>query len=310
MRIATGLLIGALCLSSAWAQYNANGAQFQDVMGADYYELPANASDPERKQYTRAVTRGLLTYISSSYNNKKRALDDSWANGDIDSPAREAALAALQESTRSLQNQVHGSGYEDMLVDELLVFAQQTVGSTDSTFDSTGYQSASHVDPQNCQCFKSRYLDAATRENCNARMRLMDSATMAELPRLCRGVPIHDPFADALKLCENYEDQFTHELTGERMTRRVSRGPNDCRYDETMPGNYLLACRWTDKATVEEMANYLRYAEFFADAKVSSNTEFVDGQPVTKTTYTLDGQPWDNPMQASIDSGQCKTMRQ
>lgn len=310
MRIATSLLIGVLVLSSASAQYGTGGARFQDVMGDDYYELPANASDPERKQYARAVTRGLLTYISTSYNNKKRALDDSWANGDIDSPAREATLAALQESTRTLQNQVHGSGYEDMLVEELLVFTQQTVGNADSTFDPGNTYGGSPGDTRICQCFKTRYLDAAAREDCNAQVSQMDNATMDELPRMCRGVPISDPFADALGTCENYQDRFAHELTGEQMTRQVSRVGGECHYDETMPGSYQLVCRWTDSATVAEMANYYRYAEFFSSAKMSSHTEFVDGQPVTKTSYMLDGQPWENPMQASIDSGQCKVVGQ
>lgn len=309
MKTTATLVVGLLAAGAVMAQFDPGGAQLQDVMGDNYYELPADASDADRRQYSRAVTRGLLTYISTSYNNKKRALDNSWANGEIDSPAREAALAALNESNNSLRSQVHGSGYEDMVVDELLIFAQQTMGNVDTTFDPTNSVAGSRADTQHCQCFKTRYLDAASRANCNAHMSRMDSATMAELPRMCRSVQIDDPLADALATCTSYQDSFAHELTGEQMTRQVSRVGGECRYNETMPGNYLLACRWTDRATVAEMANYFRYAEFFTSARVSSHTEFVDGQPVTRTSHMLDGQPWDNPMQASIDSGQCKTVR-
>ena len=306
-----GIIVACTMLAAqATAQSVASEAQFQDVMGDNYYELPAEASDAERRPYARAVTRGLLTYISTSYNNKKRALDASWAQGEIDSPAREAALAALNESRSSLDTQVRGSGYEDMVLDELLVFARQTIGGTDASFSLTGQSAEPPELNHACHCLKTRNLDELGRGACSRQIEALDDVRMAELPALCRGIQIDDPLADALAACSNYESRFAHELTGESMTRRVTRGTYGCRYDETIPGDFLMACEWTDAEALAEISDYFRYAEFYSDAKISTSTEFVNGQPVTTTTYLVDGQPWHNPMQASMDSGQCKVTRQ
>jgi hypothetical protein len=263
----TILMLGLLAAGTVMAQIDPNGAQFQDVMGDDYYELPADASDADRLQYSRAITRGLLTYISTAYNNKKRALDDSWANGELDSPAREAALAELNETNSTLRNQIHGSGYEDMVVDELLVFARQTMGATESSFGSGGTE------------FQS-------------------------------GASKRSPLADALENCSRLEERFTHELNGEQMSREIQPAASGCHYSETMPGNFRMNCVWKTRTELSEMADYFRNAEYYATAKVSSTTEFVGSQPVTTTSYVLDGKPWRNPMQTSIDTGQCKVTRQ
>jgi hypothetical protein len=240
-------------------------------MGDDYYDLPADASNADRLQYSRIVTRNLLDYISTSHNQKKRALDQRWSDGEIDSPKREAILATLNETTEALRYDVRSSGYEGMVKEELLVFAQQMITGTQSSYDTVDVYGAG--------------ADYG-----------MDNSG--------------SPLADALEYCTPYTEDFQHEMTGEWMTRQVAPRPAGCAYQETMPGGYRMNCLWTRQDDLLEIAAYYRDASRFDDARVVGQTEFVDGQPVSRTSYIINGVAVENPMQASVESGACAVARQ
>lgn len=298
------LLVSALAASVSFAQ----DADFRDIMGDDYYELADDASAHEQRKFSRAVGRNMLDRISDSYWRQKHALDANWSDGTIDRVKRDAMLATLDETTKVLRARVRGSGHEDMARDDLLIFARGMVADTDQSFGSLdvgGGITIGNVGTDNCHCFKTRYLDADESSACQAQVARIGSQGLADLTVACRSAPIRDPLADAIASCASYADQFSHELTGERMTRRVEPGASACRYLETIPGDFQMACVWTTAGEREEVSHYFRYAEFYADVSMSSRTEFRDGEPVNDTRYELDGKEWHNPLQDDMQDGTC-----
>lgn len=297
----------------------AQDATFDDIMGDDYYEVADDASAHEQRKFARSVGRNLLDRVSDSYWRQKHALDANWSNGTIDRVKRDALLATLDETTKALRGRVRGSGHEDMARDVLLTFAQGMAADTDQSFDSLDVGggitagtvggitagAGGAVGTDSCHCFKTRYLDENASRDCQAQVTQISPQGLADLTAACRSADIRDPLADAVSSCANYADEFSHELTGERMTRRVEPGASGCRYLETIPGDLQMACVWTTASERKEISNYFRYAEFYADASMTSRTEFRDGEPVTETRYELDGKDWHNPLQDDMQDGTC-----
>ena len=92
-------------------------------------------------------------------------------------------------------------------------------------------------------------------------------------------------------------------------TKVFKQNGGECEYTEDVPVDFVMVCVWPSSQW-QEMSDYFRYAEFFlADVKIKSRTHFENGEPVTETTHTVDGKPWHNPLQASLDSGACQVTR-
>lgn len=274
-------------------------------VGQDVARLAEDASEAERLQWSRELTRQLTEAVSDTYRTEKVALDRRWSNGEIDRLAREELFAQLNAATASTRQRIRDAGH-----DELLELARVILVEPGSVADSV-LESAtdSPVDMQFCNCMKTRYRSADELQHCQQEFGQIDEQLRNEHVRACRTADVTDPFADALSRCSAFQDSYLHPFTGSEQHRSLtSVSTGACQYSETLPGDSRLECQWQPQAW-NEMSDYFRHAEYFADARMTSSTEFVNGSAVTVTLYEVDGQPWHNPMQASMDDGRCQIVR-
>jgi uncharacterized protein YxeA len=110
-------------------------------------------------------------------------------------------------------------------------------------------------------------------------------------------------FPDMLENCTKYTCQFTHPLTGGKMTKEILGVVNNtCSYTEEIPNNGRMNCNYTESMR-KAVAQYDRDLANATSSgtEVSSN---LGGE--TKITYTIDGKRVENPSQEALDEGQCK----
>ncbi|MDJ0751411.1 MAG: hypothetical protein QNJ11_18140 [Woeseiaceae bacterium] len=112
-------------------------------------------------------------------------------------------------------------------------------------------------------------------------------------------------FAAAINSCTVYEEEFEHPFTGEMLLRRVTGSSGEsCRVEEEVPGDMLMACNYSlDR--LPAVAGFYAHPEKFDNAKVSSSTRFVEGEAVTTTSYTIDGEEISHPINEALASGEC-----
>jgi len=112
-------------------------------------------------------------------------------------------------------------------------------------------------------------------------------------------------FPENLKTCTKYTCQFTHPLTGEKMTREIVGIVNDkCSYTEEMPNNGQLNCNYTEDMRIA----IAQHNKVIADTQSFGVELSVDLNPngaEIKTMYTVDGKTTDSSSQEALDNGSC-----
>jgi hypothetical protein len=110
--------------------------------------------------------------------------------------------------------------------------------------------------------------------------------------------------ADKLEDCEPYAIKFSHPFTGEDMVRKIA-GLVDgkCLYVEEMPGGGRMECRFSSESR-KAVAQYLMDVGN-AETVSSSSTFSSDG---AETTDIIDGREVSNPMQESMNNGECQAL--
>ena len=108
--------------------------------------------------------------------------------------------------------------------------------------------------------------------------------------------------ADKLETCESFTQTFIHPMMGGEMERRViGMDGSDCIYQETMPNNGLMECRYPE----ELRKSAAQYYRAIAQAEViHSEAELsLDGE--SDVTTTVDGEVIEDPLQEAMSSGLC-----
>lgn len=113
-------------------------------------------------------------------------------------------------------------------------------------------------------------------------------------------------FAEKLKSCTAYKITFKHPITGEDLEKEI-RGivEGKCLYVEQMPNNGRMECRYT----VEERLVAARYYIDMANAETAkTDVEFDLETGKQRSTYKIDGNNVDNPLESFMNSGVCKVL--
>ena len=105
--------------------------------------------------------------------------------------------------------------------------------------------------------------------------------------------------------CTAVVQEYIHPFTGEQLERRINGMKNGtCNYVVTLPKGGKMDCRFPpDK--LKGIADYFQNSTRYQNARVKSSTRMIDGKPVTKNRYFINGKEIRNPMQESLDSGEC-----
>lgn len=127
---------------------------------------------------------------------------------------------------------------------------------------------------------------------------------MAQLAYVTTKVKENDDqllFAEALNSCTEYQDTFLHLLTLEDLEREIS-GMTDgkCHYHEEMPNDGEMNCEYTEEA----METVAQYYKDLAEADTYSTSISIDLGAIT-STYTINGEEVENPLQEATDNGMC-----
>ena len=112
-----------------------------------------------------------------------------------------------------------------------------------------------------------------------------------------------DAFPDKLETCEPFSCKFEHPFTGEMMEKKIVGLVNGkCQYTEEMPNNGRMDCEYSESLR-KAVAQYHRDIAAAESAGTSVKADLGSGE--TETTYTIDGQEVENPLQEAVDSGAC-----
>ncbi len=111
--------------------------------------------------------------------------------------------------------------------------------------------------------------------------------------------------ASKIKDCAAFVQPYVHPWTGEKLERRITGMKNEkCNYVVSMPKGGKMDCHFPPDR-LNDMADYFQNSTRYKNARIKSSTHFVDGKPVTKNRYFIEGKEIRNPMQESLDSGEC-----
>ena len=112
--------------------------------------------------------------------------------------------------------------------------------------------------------------------------------------------------ADNLEVCEKFSQKFTHPFTGTHMERKVAGIIDEkCAYSEEMPNNGKMECKYSEEFRVE-VAKYYRdlanaeLSDKNIETKVEAETN-LNGEQEVKTTYTIDGNTVENPLDKAMN---------
>jgi hypothetical protein len=112
-----------------------------------------------------------------------------------------------------------------------------------------------------------------------------------------------DAFPDKLDACEQFSCEFEHPFTGEMMGKEViGLVDSKCQYTEEMPNNGRMDCEYSESLR-KAVAQYHRDLVAAESAGTSVKADLGSGE--TETTYTIDGQEVENPLQEAMNSGAC-----
>ena len=110
-------------------------------------------------------------------------------------------------------------------------------------------------------------------------------------------------FADKLETCKPYKGSFDHPFTGEKLTREImGMASSKCVYIEGMPVGGKMECKYS-KDSLSSIAQYYRDSVNADSFGVNISGSITDSTP--ETTYKINGQIVDNPLQESMNNGDC-----
>ncbi len=120
--------------------------------------------------------------------------------------------------------------------------------------------------------------------------------------------PMFDGFPGAIYNCSAFEETFAHPITSEPMKRYVYGVVGGrCHYEEEMPASGRLICHYSLER-LTSLATYHSNYELYDRLEPVSRNEFVAGQAITTTSWTLDGRPYEHPVDAAMSAGECVVM--
>jgi len=110
-------------------------------------------------------------------------------------------------------------------------------------------------------------------------------------------------FADKLSSCTKYKTTFKHPLTGETLEKEVlGIVSGKCDYVEQMPNGGKMECKYSESERMAA-AQYYKDVATAESAEISVNVNLGSGEQ--KTTYTINGNVVDNPLQEAMNTGVC-----
>ncbi len=113
--------------------------------------------------------------------------------------------------------------------------------------------------------------------------------------------------ADHIRECSEIMQEFIHPWTGNKLMRAITGMENGtCHYIVQLPQGGKMECRFPPNR-LDDIAYYFENSTRFEKAQIKISTTLVDGKEVTKTRYFIDGEEVINPMQESLDNGECVT---
>ena len=117
--------------------------------------------------------------------------------------------------------------------------------------------------------------------------------------------PLFDGFPGAIYNCSMFEETFAHPITSEPMKRYVFGVVGGrCHYEEEMPANGRMICRYSLER-LTSLADYHTNVEMYERLEPVSSNDFVSGEALTTTSWTLDGRPHEHPVDAAMAAGEC-----
>ncbi|GEM_PF-5064413 len=156
-----------------------------------------------------------------------------------------------------------------------------------------------------CECLKISRQDplmAACKELSD---RLEDSDWSTEA-KACREKEMQE-LATHIQNCTEIVQEFIHPWTGEKLSRSITGMENGtCHYIVEMPQGGKMECRFPSDR-LDDIAYYFNNSSLFEKAQTEISTSVVDGKTVNKTRFFIDGKEIVNPMQESLDNGECMT---
>lgn len=257
------------------APYKAKYEVLRDVVNG---ELEALGQD-----YSRRIEQ-LSTIIDAQRLSQLDSVTDVFERNQV-----ERALSRLkQRSISELQREL---GKKRRMLNDMMRESSSAL-SRDGVVDPSAWQSITSFSAENLLQLPEEILELA------------NPGVEPDNGHLYTG------FAAAIYNCANYEEQFVHPFTGDSLTRRVV-GPGDdsCRVEEGVPGNMLMVCNYSFDR-LPAVADFYAHPEKLENAKVSSSTRLVDGEPVTTTIYTIDGKEVSHPVNEALAAGECAVMRE
>lgn len=114
--------------------------------------------------------------------------------------------------------------------------------------------------------------------------------------------------ADNLESCSAFTQEFEHPFTGATFERNITKSSDtECTFTEGMPNGFLMTCNFSE-ASRKSVATYYRdlaTAESFG----TETSQSMDEDDEQSTTYIIDGEEVENPLQASMENGTCVVSR-
>ena len=120
--------------------------------------------------------------------------------------------------------------------------------------------------------------------------------------------PMFEGFPGAIYNCSAFEGTFAHPITSEPMRRQVYGVVGGrCHYEEEMPASGRMICHYSLER-LTSLATYHSNYELYDRLEPVSRNEFIAGEAITTTSWTLDGRPYEHPIDAAMSAGECVVM--
>lgn len=115
-------------------------------------------------------------------------------------------------------------------------------------------------------------------------------------------------FADNLESCTAFTQEFEHLFTGETFERNIKEtSETECTFTEGMPNGLLMTCTFSEESR-KSVASYYR-ALAGAESFGTKTSQSLDNDDEQTTSYTINGEEVENPLQASMENGTCVVSR-
>ena len=115
--------------------------------------------------------------------------------------------------------------------------------------------------------------------------------------------------AKHIATCDPFGELFSNPYTGDSLWREIE-GVVDgrCVYSEDVPGNMRMNCRY-EMDRLPRIADLYANPEKYEDLSIRMQSHLEDGELVTVTSYSRDGEPVDYPLADVFETGECTTDR-